>query len=423
MVCNLFSCRGAEAQKEIDSLKPIETKLAGGQLLSSDEQSQLDQRVARVQQEVRPSFDKKLFIQQKQYYDWGSNLPYRSSQAANLFVSAAMGLATLPLLTAKAVQSFVQGTAGFVHGEKKSFGLSEAAVKDLTASIGYTAGGALFGIANAALALFYDTFKFISNEFDKLQNPEGHGAFLVIDAQKGFVPGGGLPVANGLEIVPVIQRMLASSPMRRIFSQDYHPLNHLSFAIYQKKAGYTEGLVDGLQQHLWPIHCVEGTRDAEFLEGLPKPDHVVKKGGNPFIDSYSSFMENNKVNKTKLDAYLQANNITTLYMCGLAYDFCVGFSAQDAIAMGYKVVLIDDATRGIGLPINPPLALETPFIDPVSGREISELAHTIDKMKYDLIQLGVEIMTLDQAIASPKHRHNFAQAAQDARIGLIDKRA
>lgn len=174
---------------------------------------------------------------------------------------------------------------------------------------------------------------------------------LVVDAQYGFMPGGGLPVADGDAIVPVINR-IAPCFANAVLTQDWHPADHLSFAAnHAGRQPYETIALPYGDQVLWPVHCVQGTRDAALHDALrvPQAQLVIRKGFHRDVDSYSAFVEADRRTTTGLAAYLQARGITTLYLCGLATDYCVAWSALDARAAGFEATVIDDACRAIDL--------------------------------------------------------------------------
>ncbi|MCQ1852395.1 bifunctional nicotinamidase/pyrazinamidase [Neorhizobium galegae] len=178
-------------------------------------------------------------------------------------------------------------------------------------------------------------------------------ALLLIDIQNGFCPGGNLPVAHGDEIVPVANQLIDGGGYDVIVaSQDWHPENHGSFASrHPGKKPFDMGELSGQPQVLWPDHCVQGTPDAEFHPDLniDAVDYIQQKGENPAVDSYSAFRDNDQAAITGLAGYLRAQQVTELDLCGLATDYCVKFSALDAVEMlpGVKVRFIEDASRGI----------------------------------------------------------------------------
>jgi nicotinamidase/pyrazinamidase len=178
-------------------------------------------------------------------------------------------------------------------------------------------------------------------------------ALLLIDIQNGFCPGGNLPVEDGDKVVPVANALMKSGRYDLIVaSQDWHPANHGSFASQHPGAKpFDMGELSGKPQVLWPDHCVQGTADAEFHPGLDRSAiaHVQKKGENPAVDSYSAFRDNDHSALTGLADYLRQKGVTELDLMGLATDYCVKFSALDAVDMlpGVKVRFIEDGSRGI----------------------------------------------------------------------------
>ena len=176
-------------------------------------------------------------------------------------------------------------------------------------------------------------------------------ALIVIDVQNGFLPGGNLAVAGGDQIIPIINR-LAPKFSNVILTQDWHPADHISFANQHpgKKPFDMIELPYG-QQTLWPSHCVQGSDDAAFATDLhiPHAQLIIRKGFDPQVDSYSAFIEANRSTRTGLAGYLNDRGIDTLYLCGLATDFCVAFSAIDAVNLGFKTTVIEDATKAIDL--------------------------------------------------------------------------
>lgn len=178
-------------------------------------------------------------------------------------------------------------------------------------------------------------------------------ALLLIDIQNGFCPGGNLPVAQGDEVVPVANALMASGHYDLVVaSQDWHPRGHGSFASsHQGAKPFDMGELSGKPQVLWPDHCVQGTADAEFHPDLrtDRIDHVQRKGENPAVDSYSAFRDNDRSALTGLAGYLASRDVRTLDVMGLATDYCVKFSALDAVEMlpGVRVRFIEDGSRGI----------------------------------------------------------------------------
>ncbi|MDO1584474.1 bifunctional nicotinamidase/pyrazinamidase [Rhizobium oryzicola] len=178
-------------------------------------------------------------------------------------------------------------------------------------------------------------------------------ALLLIDIQNGFCPGGNLPVPDGDAIVPIANALIENGSYDVIVaSQDWHPANHGSFASqHPGSKPFDMGTLSGQPQVLWPDHCVQGTPDADFHPDLNTDaiDYIQQKGENPAVDSYSAFRDNDQAAITGLAGYLRAQQVTELDICGLATDYCVKFSALDAVSMlpGVKVCFIEDASRGI----------------------------------------------------------------------------
>lgn len=178
-------------------------------------------------------------------------------------------------------------------------------------------------------------------------------ALLLVDIQKSFCPGGNLPVVDGHDVVPIANLLIDSGRYDFIVaSQDWHPADHGSFASQHPGRNVFEiGTLSGKPQMLWPDHCVEGTEDAEFHPDLDidAVHHVQQKGQRRDVDSYSAFRDNDRDAHTGLAEVLKTKGVTELDICGLATDYCVKFSALDAVEMlpGVKVRFVEDASRGI----------------------------------------------------------------------------
>ncbi|GAC1040663.1 bifunctional nicotinamidase/pyrazinamidase [Rhizobium sp. No.120] len=178
-------------------------------------------------------------------------------------------------------------------------------------------------------------------------------ALLLIDIQNGFCSGGNLPVPEGDQVVPVANQLIDSGKYDLIVaSQDWHPPGHGSFASsHPGKKPFEIGMLSGKPQMMWPDHCVQNSKDAEFHPDLHigSVDFIQQKGQNPAVDSYSAFRDNDQAALTGLAAYLRSQGVTKLDICGLATDYCVKFSALDAVEMlpGVNVRFIEDASRGI----------------------------------------------------------------------------
>ncbi|WP_339651991.1 bifunctional nicotinamidase/pyrazinamidase [uncultured Salegentibacter sp.] len=172
---------------------------------------------------------------------------------------------------------------------------------------------------------------------------------IIIDPQNDFMPGGSLAVPNGDEIIPVINKIQENFDLI-IVSQDWHPNGHASFASSHKGKKEFETIdLNGIEQVMWPEHCVQNTVGAEFHRDLKtsKIEAIFRKGTNPEIDSYSAFYDNQHLKSTGLSGYLKEKNAEDLYFCGLAAEICVHFTAKDAIKEGFKATIIEDGTRAL----------------------------------------------------------------------------
>jgi nicotinamidase/pyrazinamidase len=174
---------------------------------------------------------------------------------------------------------------------------------------------------------------------------------LLIDIQYDFLPGGELAVFRGDEVVPVANRLIPLFPLV-VASQDWHPPNHGSFAIHHpgKKTGDVIEL-QGLPQVLWPPHCIQGSRGAELAEDLHRDGihEVFRKGMDPDIDSYSAFFDNGHRKSTGLAEYLWRRQAGPLYIMGLATEYCVKYSALDALGQGFETHVVEDGCRAVDL--------------------------------------------------------------------------
>ena len=179
--------------------------------------------------------------------------------------------------------------------------------------------------------------------------PGTDSALIVVDVQNCFVPGGSLAVNKGDEVIPLINT-IAAKFQNVVMTQDWHTANHLSFASQHpgKKPFEFIKLPYG-NQVLWPDHCVQGTDGAAIHKDIkiPQAQLVIRKGFNPLVDSYSAFIEADGKSKTGLDGYLRGRRIKTVYVVGLATDFCVAWTAMDARKLGLTAFVIEDACRGI----------------------------------------------------------------------------
>ncbi len=174
-------------------------------------------------------------------------------------------------------------------------------------------------------------------------------ALIVVDVQNDFLETGSLPVPEGSKVIPVINKAMPLFQMV-VLTQDWHPAEHKSFASnHQNKKTYDVTTMPYGQQVLWPAHCVQNSKGAELAETLAVKgtEFKVRKGTNSEVDSYSAFFEADGKSKTILADWLRDRGITEVFLCGLATDFCVSWSALDAVKEGFKTFVLEDACRGI----------------------------------------------------------------------------
>jgi nicotinamidase/pyrazinamidase len=178
-------------------------------------------------------------------------------------------------------------------------------------------------------------------------------ALILVDLQDDFVPGGALAVPEGDAVIPIANHLQESGRFDLIVAtQDWHPADHGSFAANHPDREIGDVIdLNGLPQILWPVHCVQETRGAALADGLAttKIEKVFAKGTDPAFDSYSGFFDNGHRKSTGLGEYLRARGVTDVYVCGLATDYCVKFTALDARQLGFNTCLIEDASRGVNL--------------------------------------------------------------------------
>ena len=175
-------------------------------------------------------------------------------------------------------------------------------------------------------------------------------ALILVDIQNDFIPGGALAVAHGDEVVPVANAVQPRFDLV-VATQDWHPRDHGSFASQHGKNPGEMIELAGLPQVLWPDHCVQGSRGAEFHAELDmsRVAHVFRKGTDPAIDSYSGFYDNGHRKATGLGDYLKEAGVTDVYVLGLATDYCVKWTALDSVGLGFRTHLIEDGARGVEL--------------------------------------------------------------------------
>jgi nicotinamidase/pyrazinamidase len=172
---------------------------------------------------------------------------------------------------------------------------------------------------------------------------------IIVDMQNDFLPGGALAVAGGDEIIDEINRLSKGYDLV-VATQDWHPRHHGSFASQHEGARlYEMGELAGMPQVMWPDHCIQGTLGAELTRDLAQEqvEAIFRKGMNPDIDSYSAFFDNGHLKATGLEGYLKGRGVTEVYIAGLAADFCVWYTAKDAIALGFDAAIMQDAVKAI----------------------------------------------------------------------------
>jgi nicotinamidase/pyrazinamidase len=176
-------------------------------------------------------------------------------------------------------------------------------------------------------------------------------ALILVDIQNDFLPGGALAVPDGDDIIPIVNQLQAAFPIV-VATQDWHPADHGSFAAnHAGKSVFAQIDLNGLPQTLWPVHCVQGTKGAELAPGLQTDSDtkIFTKGTDAAIDSYSGLFDNGQRKSTGLSEWLKEKGVTEVFVCGLATDYCVKFTALDAAQLGFKTYFIEDASRGVNL--------------------------------------------------------------------------
>jgi nicotinamidase/pyrazinamidase len=182
-------------------------------------------------------------------------------------------------------------------------------------------------------------------------------ALIIVDLQNDFMPGGALPVEGGNEIVSPINQLAERFHTLAniiVMTQDWHPRNHRSFARIHDMKPYDRFQAEGIGPVLWPDHCIQGTEGAAFHPHL-KSEYakaIIRKGFNPFIDSYSAFIENDKKTNTGLSGYLSAQGISRIIICGLTLDYCVYYTAMDGRDLQFQVIVVVDLTKPVNSPPN-----------------------------------------------------------------------
>ena len=195
-------------------------------------------------------------------------------------------------------------------------------------------------------------------KFEKNIQIDGNDVLIIVDMQNDFIPGGSLPVEEGeliIEDINIIAEIFKNNKALIVLTQDWHPQNHLSFASNHPGKNPGDDYISedaAIGPILWPDHCVQGTRGAEFHKNLnvDLANKIFQKGMKPKVDSYSGFQDNDKKSETGLRKYLESLNIKRIFICGLALDYCCYFTALDGVDFGYDVYFIADLTRGVDLP-------------------------------------------------------------------------
>ncbi len=203
-------------------------------------------------------------------------------------------------------------------------------------------------------------------------------ALLIVDMQYDFMESGSLEVKNANSIINTINSLTKKDWGLIVASKDWHPQNHVSFASNNEGSQLFDEvtLEDGTKQIMWPDHCVQGTKGAEIHKDIDTTniDHIVLKGQNKNVDSYSAFFDNNHLQKTEMDKILKENGIESIYVLGLARDFCVRWTALDGQKLGYKTHFIFDATKPVNEHFDAELLkeLKANNISVISSKELIE---------------------------------------------------
>lgn len=269
------------------------------------------------------------------WYNWGFHSPYLLQDAFFLISGAFFSAFCLPALVVRVI-----------------FGRAcPEALKELKCALQMLFLGMLKGFLMLCAGLFVDPFRLARKNLRALYAPQTKkSALLVIDLQNDFFPGGSLAVPEAEEVLPIVNELVKRrrAGVRYFASQDWHPQNHGSFASNLEEVPFSETTLNGVSQVAWPAHCVQGTRGAEFVEGLPKPDWVIRKGQDPRNDSYSALADNGVIKKkTKLLSHAQAEGIQRFFVCGVATDYCVRATVEDLRSENFEVIVIEDACRGV----------------------------------------------------------------------------
>jgi len=268
--------------------------------------------------------------------------------------SAFTSIIALPAVLVKTVYSIFKSIFGMPKSSSEErIDTILSSLCDLGTALSLIVKGVCLGISKCFLAPFRDIAKIVQERKNKKAFPKGKIAFIGIDLQKTFVEGGNLAVSEEKDVVtPAIELInhAAKKGYLTVLTQDWHGKSHKSFAINSGFKPYTTVRMSGLaNQMLWPVHAMQGTKEAGFIDGLPleKIDFVIKKGFDDQVDSYGAFFDNGGIHQTALHELLQGYNISTIVAFGIATDYCVLNTVKQAHDLGYKVILVEDACRSV----------------------------------------------------------------------------
>jgi nicotinamidase/pyrazinamidase len=298
----------------------------------------------------------------RDFYHAGFGSPYLTQDARYLFAAAGTAALATPALFASVVKNLAWSLKDRFSGASESSQLNNKSIAKFATAQKYIGAGLGLGALKTVAGVAHDVFKF-SKWMGRLVYSQIHPeykrqAIVLIDLQDDFFEGGPLAVTGASKALDAANRILLAkgkdTPV--IASQDWHPgvpelpedpEKHGSFASQHGVAPFTWVTLNGIKQMAWPDHCVQGTKGAEVKKLAVNPDVIVQKGQDPRVDSYSAFYDNNHTRQTKMNAHLKALQIDTIVMGGLATDYCVGYSAKDALQEGYNVIVITDAIAAI----------------------------------------------------------------------------
>ena len=297
----------------------------------------------------------------RDHYHRGVGSPYFLQDSFHLFFAAIITACSMPGILLSLLLEGLR-CLSYKRDKEHSFMVLTKSLHTLLLAIKYLILGILRGLIKTTILLPIDLFRWMKSFLILLYlslHPEyKKQALLFIDFQNDFFEEGPLSIQGASKAFSVAQWIAQQKnhDVKLIASQDWHPgkrelpedpEKHGSFASEHQVPPFSKVQLCGLEQIAWPEHCIQGTRGAELKSLCISPDVVIKKGENPFIDSYSAFYDNNHTRATKLQSHLQALHVDTLVIAGLATDYCVLYSAQDALRSGYDVIVITDAIAAI----------------------------------------------------------------------------